>query len=113
MQKTPDYSRQMSVLGAHEWSVPRLVELSKDFKVMNIPLAHINMRYNYRATLRELVGHIESAINANLDYPIILDEDGEIMDGRHRLMRCILEGKKSIKAVRFEVNPTPCSINDD
>lgn len=100
---------QTSRLGNHEWSVARLFELSKDLKVMSIPLTHINMYYKYETlTLRELVGHMDAVNNADLGYPIILDEDGEIMDGRHRLMKAILTGEKSIKAVRFESNPPPC-----
>lgn len=56
--------------------------------------------------LRQLVGHMKSVIKADLKYPIILDEDGELLDGRHRLMKALLEGKETIKAVRFVENPT-------
>lgn len=105
---------QMSRLGNHEWHVTRLFELSKKLEVMEIPLKHINMLYIYPSlTLRELAGHMIAVKNADLTYPIILDENGEIMDGRHRLMKAIIEGKETIKAVRFEVNPSPCKIYDD
>lgn len=54
-----------------------------------------------------------AAINAaDLSYPIILDEDGEIMDGRHRIMKAMLAGEKTIKAVRFDENPSPCKCDD-
>jgi len=106
-------NNQTAVLGKHNWSVPRLFELAKDLKVMTIPLEHINMYYKYESlTLREMTGHIVAVNEADLTYPIILDEDGEIMDGRHRLMKAIIEGKKTIKAVRFKENPIPCSISD-
>ena len=104
---------QMSRLGKHQWSVCRLFELSKDLPVMIIPLDHLNIFYTYdNLTLRELVGHMMSVNKADLRCPIILDEDGEIMDGRHRVMKAILTGKKTIKAVRFEENPSPCRVDD-
>jgi hypothetical protein len=106
-------SEQMAKLGSHEWSVARLFTLAKDLKIMSIPLDHLNIYYKYNnLTLREMVGHMKSVNNADLSYPIILDEDGELMDGRHRIMKAILTGKKTIKAVRFEVNPSPCKVDD-
>ena len=42
-----------------------------------------------------------------------MDEDGEIMDGRHRMMKCLLEGIETIKAVRFEENPYPCKKTEN
>ena len=59
-------------------------------------------------TLRELADHMQAVLDADLSYPIILDEDGEIMDGRHRLMKAILNRESTIKAVRFDVNPSCC-----
>lgn len=99
----------MAKLGSHEWSVARLFTLAKDLPVMTIPLDHLNIYLKYKdLTLRELVGHMKSVNDADLKYPIILDEDGEVMDGRHRIMKAMLENKKTIKAVRFEENPSPC-----
>jgi len=54
------------------------------------------------------------AVNdADLTFPIILDEDGDIMDGRHRVMKAMLLGEESILAVRFDKNPSPCKIDDE
>lgn len=104
-------SDQFSKLGSHHWSVARLVSLSKDLEVMDIPLKHFNIWHNYKEmTLREMAGHVKSANEADLSFPIILDEDGDIMDGRHRLIKALVEGKETIKAVRFDKNPTPCRV---
>jgi len=104
---------QMARLGHHKWHVPRLFELSKNLPVMEVPLNHINMYYKYDSmTVRELAGHMIAVKNANLEYPIILDEDGEIMDGRHRLIKAIIEGETTIRAVRFLKNPSPCEVVD-
>ena len=104
---------QFSRIGRHHWSVARLFQLSKDLLVMEIPLDHLNVWYKFEGlTLREFVGHMIAVNSADLDKPIILDEDGEIMDGRHRIMKAILTEAKTIKAVRFEENPPPCRVDE-
>ena len=115
MKIKPFYSTevQMCNLGNHEWSVARLFELSKSLHVMKIPLDHLNVYIKYKdLTLREMVMHMKAVNDADLDYPIILDEDGELMDGRHRIMKAMLNGEKTIKAVRFNENPDPCKITE-
>lgn len=92
------------------WCISRLIDLSKDFETFEIPLDFINLSHVYeRINLRNMVSHMKAVLNADLSYPIILDEDGIIMDGRHRIMKALLEGKKTIKAVRFDINPTSCN----
>jgi len=104
---------QMCSIGRHSWSVPRLFELAKELPVMEVPLNHLNVWHNYeKLTLREMVMHMKAVNAADLNYPIILDEDGELMDGRHRLMKAMLNGHETIKAVRFEENPSPCQVKD-
>jgi disulfide oxidoreductase YuzD len=103
--------RQYSRLGDQCWSIARLIALSKDFPIIEIPLCHLDISHSYKEVrLRDMVMHMQAVNNADLAFPIILDEDGEIMDGRHRIMKAILQGKKNIKAVRFETNPCPCKI---
>ena len=104
---------QMCSIGRHCWSVPRLFELSRLLPVMDVPLNHLSLWYTYeKLTLREMVMHLRAVNVADLSLPIILDEDGELMDGRHRLMRAMLEGAETIKAVRFDENPMPCQVKD-
>lgn len=104
----------MCVIGRHSWSVARLFELSRELPVMEIPLDHLNLYHRYdKLTVREMVMHMKAVNAADLDKPIIIDEDGELMDGRHRLMKAMLSGHDTIKAVRFDENPAPCCIKDD
>jgi len=103
----------MCRLGSNEWYIARLVTLTSDFEVMEIPLKHLNVYYLYKdLTLRNMVTHMKAVNDADLSYPIIIDEDGEIMDGRHRIMNALLNGIETIKAVRFDKNPEPCSVRD-
>lgn len=109
-----DVDRQECRLGRHLWSVPRLHELAKDLPVMEVPLSHLCIDYNYTSlTLREMAAHMVCVNKADLDCPIILDEDGSLMDGRHRIMKALINGEDVIKAVRFSENPHPCRIEED
>ncbi len=104
---------QSCKLGNSFWSVARLIFLSKDFEVFDAQINCMSLSYQYaELSLKELAGHVEAVNTADLSYPIILDEDGDIMDGRHRLMKALLNGDKTIKAVRFDNNPTPCRTED-
>lgn len=101
-------------LGKHRWCVARLFELARELPVMDVPLNHLNVYYTYsKLTLREMVMHMKAVQKADLSFPIILDEDGELMDGRHRIMRAMLEGRDTIKAVRFDENPSPDKVDSD
>lgn len=103
----------MCNIGRHSWSVPRLFELARTLPVMDVPIDHLSVYYTYeKLTLREMVMHMRAVNAADIDKPIILDEDGELMDGRHRLMKAMLLGDKSIKVVRFDENPSPCRVDD-
>lgn len=104
---------QMCNLGRHSWSVPRLFELARELPAMDVPLDHLSLFYTYeKLTLREMVMHMLAVNAADLTRPIILDEDGELMDGRHRLMKAMLLGNSTIRAVRFDENPTPDKVAD-
>lgn len=103
---------QTCSLGKSVWSIPRLFNLSSKLPVLDVPIEHLNIYNTYKEiSLREMVSHFNAVNAADLSYPIILDEDGIIMDGRHRIMKALMLGRKTIKAVRFEQNPPPCRYN--
>lgn len=103
---------QVSSIGRHRWNVPRLIQLSRNLPIFDAPLNCISVWKKYDVTMREFVMHMKAVQDADLSYPIILDEDGEIMDGRHRIMKAMLLGHETIKAVRFDENPSPCEVKD-
>ena len=114
--KIPDWhspDTQMCKIGRHSWSVARLFALSASLPRFEIPLNHLYLWYSYeKLTVREMVMHMRAVQSADLSFPIILDEDGELMDGRHRLMKAMLAGHETIFAVRFDTNPSPCRVED-
>ena len=108
------YFRQ-SDQGLLAWNIRRLVELSSDLPVEQINLtdiAELDEKHWYAhegdsPTCRSLLQHMELIDNVDLSYPIILDRDGRVMDGMHRVCKAIREGKDKIPAVRFVMNPEP------
>ncbi len=92
-----------------KWFVLRLIEKAKDLPVEEMPMSALNI---YRlapgiTSMKSFVGHIQKVLDADLSYPIILDEEGYVMDGRHRIAKALLEGHKTIKFVRVEETPGP------
>ena len=90
------------------WSVANLIERSKDLPVMEIPLDHLCIDKDLgEMSLLKFVRHLKHVEDCDFDFPIILDENGSIFDGLHRVAKALLAGKETIKAVRFESDPPP------
>lgn len=96
------------------WSVTRLIEHSKGLTVFEMPLAGIYIGskvFPESRTARAIAEHVKRVQETDLRYPILLDPDGFIMDGWHRVIKCLVEGRKTIQAVRFEKLP-PCDFTE-
>lgn len=104
-----DYTEQTCTIGNCTWSVPSLIHEAKDLEVFDMPLEHLNIANIYPSitSTTMYLKHVHSILVADLEYPVILDQEGEIMDGRHRIANAILKGLKTIKCVRFVKNPEP------
>lgn len=90
------------------WSVTRLIEHSKGLPVFEIPLAGIYIGtkvFKESRNARDIAEHVKRVEETSLDYPILLDPDGFIMDGWHRVVKALVQGIETIKAVRFESLP--------
>lgn len=90
------------------YTVARLVEHAKDLEVFEIPVAAIHIAEDIFKSItnaRQLAEHSKRVFNANLEYPILLDPDGFIMDGWHRVCKALVFGIETVKAVRFEKLP--------
>lgn len=120
MIRTQYYFRH-SKQGLLAWDIRRLVELARDFPVEEIQLADIAELdeahwYEHEGdspTCRSFLQHMQLIDEVDLSYPIILDRDGRVMDGMHRVCRAVREGIDSIPAVRFAANPEPDFVGCD
>jgi hypothetical protein len=101
--------------GLDAWDVDRLIRLSAEFPVREVAveaLRDLDTVYWFDgtmelATVRKVVEHFRLIHEVDPSYPIILGVDGRVMDGMHRVARALLEGRRTIAAVQFEVDPQP------
>lgn len=98
------------------WAVTRLIEHSKLLPVFDIPLAGIFIGekvFSESRTARDIAEHVKRVNETSLNYPILLDPNGFIMDGWHRIVKALIENKETIKAVRFTEMPPYCGKKEE
>ncbi|MNS94818.1 hypothetical protein D3C72_1290450 [compost metagenome] len=98
----------------HTWYVKRLWSLSAELPEFEYEVSLFDgydedywFGDRVKPTINKVIEHYNKIQHADYNYPIILSEDGLIMDGVHRIIRAHLEGRKTIRAVRFIKNPEP------
>ena len=109
------YHFRPSSNGYYAWDVDKLIVLSKNLEVKQIPLTSIkefdeNYWFNGKddnPTCRAVTEHCKLIQETDFSYPIILSYDGSIMDGMHRVCKAHMEKRITIKAVQFEKDPPP------
>ena len=99
------------------WNVPRLWELAKPLVPSMVEIAHISeidrdcwFGGQREASIRRVSEHMKRVASVDMTYPIILNSDGTLMDGGHRLCNAMLNNMTAISAVRFPKMPHPDTI---
>ena len=108
MELHQQYHFRKSEKGLLAWDVLKLIELTKGFKVIEVPLSDIReLKETYWFGLgappitEDIVQHAKQIYEADLSYPIILCPEGRVMDGMHRVCKAFLEEHKTISAVKL------------
>ena len=87
------------------YDAPTLVAFAKhkNYKTFDLPLVGIDISHMpFSAnTFGQFLYHLKRVNNTNLDYPVILDDEGVICDGWHRVAKAYLEGRPTVKAIRL------------
>ena len=93
-----------------KYNVHEAIRLSKNIKVKPLKVDDLFISYSGFgiSTLREFVEHSKAVEESDLSFPVLMNEDGYIIDGRHRLAKAILTGEKTIKCKRFVSDPSAC-----
>lgn len=105
--------------GNQVWKVTSLIYHVEQQKldVFDLPLCGINIANRAwesdGLTIKEFAKHWKRANEADLNYPVILDDDGFIMDGWHRVAKALFLGMSTIKAVRFDETPVCDYVKSD
>lgn len=103
----------------HVWHLDPIWEACKDLPVCEVEiesLMHLDavcwFNDDFQATLRNVVEHFVRMEKVNPDHPIILDPNGQLFDGAHRVAKALANGQHTIKAVRMSETPPPDEIVD-
>jgi hypothetical protein len=113
------YHFRPSANGYYAWDVHRLIDLARDLPTVSIDpnaMAELNESYwfggaNANPTCLDLIAHMRLIEQTDFVHPIILCAQGRVMDGMHRVVRAVLENRRTIDAVRFEVTPAPDHVD--
>lgn len=97
------------------YSSLKLIEHSKQFPVFDLPLAGlcISSKPWELGDIRSFCHHVIRMKKTDSKHPIILDSDGYVCDGWHRIADAIIKGKTTIEAIRLETMPDPDRIEKD
>lgn len=112
------YHFRPSEHGLYAWDVDRLVVLAQDQPTEQVPLHAIRevdgdywFSHGCAPTVRAVVEHARLINEADLSYPIIIDPQGGVMDGMHRVGKALLIGQPTISAKRLPSLPQPDYVN--
>jgi hypothetical protein len=109
------YHIRNSARGTLAWDVDRLVTLASNQPAIDLPLGCIReldepfwfSLPGDQPTCRRVAEHARLISETDLGYPIILDPEGRVMDGMHRVCKALIEGAATIKAITLAVMPEP------
>ena len=74
----------------------------------SIPEFDMDCWFDGRApTCRQVAEHARRINDSDLNQPIILSSNGQLMDGGHRIAKAYLLGQETIRARRFSTDPAP------
>lgn len=63
-----------------------------------------------KSNLEQYQKDIKKIINADLKYPVIINERFELIDGNHRLVQAMVKQKQFIECVMIDLRPYPCDL---
>lgn len=109
------YHIRNSARGLLAWDVDRLLRLTSAQKPVDLPLEKIReldeifwfARDGNEPTCRRVAEHAKLINETSLGHPIIIDPEGRVMDGMHRVCKALIGGLKTIKAVKLLAMPEP------
>ena len=108
------YHFRESEQGLLAWDVFKLIELTKEQEIIQVPLSEIReLKETYWFGLgappitTDIAQHAKQIYEAYLSYPIILCPEGRVMDGMHRVCKAFLAESKYVSAVKLVVLHEP------
>ena len=100
----------------YKWDVPTLIQFAKEkkYEIFDLPVKGIDysvMLWNIE-NMWDIVDHCSRMKNVDMTIPVLIDNEGTICDGWHRVIRAAVDELETIKAIRLEEMPHASSIKD-
>lgn len=104
-----DPEKEKATIGDEWWWTKNLIEASEDLEVFDLDLMSVDLGVMpWRCdSILYFVGHLVDVRKCDLKYPVILSPSGWVMNGWHRIVKAIMQGKDTVPAVRFIDMPDP------
>lgn len=105
-------NREESVqgLGDRMWRIQDLLKAVENVPVYEVPLAFLDLsKHNFDSEggLIDFAIHMRHVNESDPDDPVVFDQWGRIVDGRHRIVKALLEGRTTIKAKKIPDGTQP------
>lgn len=94
-------------IGGKHWDSTTLYTAAKDLPTFDLPLIGIATDFLpwVLNNFSDVIYHLKRIENVKLEHPIILDTNGIVIDGWHRIAKAVLKGDTTIKATRLKQMP--------
>lgn len=95
-----------------KWASANLVQYCKEkhYPIFDLPLAGIDLGllpWSDLGSVKNIAKHVKRILHTDLKHPVILDDNGYIADGWHRIVKALVLGETSVKAIRIQEMPNP------
>ena len=100
-------------LGERAWHIETVWRAAASVRVETVPVEEIRELDEDcwfdggEATVRAIVDHARRIGEADLNQPVILAADGQVLDGMHRIAKALLMGNATVQAQRLPNDPEP------
>lgn len=91
-------------LGDRMWKIQDLREAVKGQPVHQVPIAFLDLaahHFDMEGGLIDFAIHMRHVNESDPDDPVIVDQWGRIIDGRHRLVKALMEGRTTVPMVKI------------
>lgn len=100
----------VSGLGDRVWKIQDLLKAVENEPTYEVPLAFLDLSshtFEQEGGLIDFAQHMKHVMECDLSQPIIFDQWGRILDGRHRLVKALIKGKTTILAKKIPDGTQP------
>ena len=112
-----NYEKNKYCNNGYKWNATTLVKAAVDCVVYDLPLYSIDFGVQPWSldNMMDFAEHAKRVWECEMQYPIIIDRHGYIIDGWHRVIKAVLLKHKTIPAKRLTKMPDPdeCSEKEN